>query len=48
MSKKFVQLCEFLSGPDIAQERCILYDAVTKLDLGNSFIHLKIFKRSVI
>ncbi|EFN78580.1 39S ribosomal protein L37, mitochondrial [Harpegnathos saltator] len=32
MSRKFVQLCESLSGTDIAQKRCVLYDAVTKID----------------
>lgn len=38
MSRKFVQLCEVLSGSAIARERWVLYDAVTKLNLGNLFI----------
>ncbi|XP_070164605.1 large ribosomal subunit protein mL37 [Polyergus mexicanus] len=33
LSKKILQLCESLSGPDIARKRCILYDGITKLNL---------------
>lgn len=33
MSRRFLQLCELLSGPDIAQKRCIIYDGITKLNL---------------
>lgn len=33
LSRKILQLCESLSGPDIAKKRCILYDGITKLNL---------------
>ncbi|XP_029675463.1 39S ribosomal protein L37, mitochondrial [Formica exsecta] len=33
LSRKILQLCESLSGPDIARKRCILYDGITKLNL---------------
>lgn len=33
LSRKMLQLCESLSGPDIAKKRCILYDGITKLNL---------------
>ncbi|KYN20778.1 39S ribosomal protein L37, mitochondrial [Trachymyrmex cornetzi] len=33
LSRKFLQLCESLSGPEIAQTRCILYNGITKLNL---------------
>lgn len=33
LSRKIMQLCESLSGPDIAKKRCILYDGITKLNL---------------
>ncbi|XP_011871861.1 PREDICTED: 39S ribosomal protein L37, mitochondrial [Vollenhovia emeryi] len=33
LSRKLLQLCETLSGPDIAQKRCILCDGITKLSL---------------
>ncbi|XP_012525067.1 39S ribosomal protein L37, mitochondrial [Monomorium pharaonis] len=33
LSKKLLQLCESLSGPDITRKRCILYDGITQLNL---------------
>ncbi|KAG5321448.1 RM37 protein, partial [Pseudoatta argentina] len=33
LSRKFLQLCESLSGPEIAQKRCIFYNGITKLNL---------------
>lgn len=33
LSRKILQLCESLSGPDIAKKRCILYDGITVLNL---------------
>ncbi|XP_018392254.1 PREDICTED: 39S ribosomal protein L37, mitochondrial [Cyphomyrmex costatus] len=36
LSKKLLQLCESLSGPEIAQKRCILYDGITKLNLDKA------------
>ncbi|XP_018299665.1 39S ribosomal protein L37, mitochondrial [Mycetomoellerius zeteki] len=33
LSRKFLQLCESLSGLEIAQKRCILYDGIIKLNL---------------
>ncbi|KYM78433.1 39S ribosomal protein L37, mitochondrial [Atta colombica] len=33
LSRKLLQLCESLSGPEIAQKRCIFYNGITKLNL---------------
>ncbi|XP_014486889.1 PREDICTED: 39S ribosomal protein L37, mitochondrial [Dinoponera quadriceps] len=46
MSQKFVQLCEFLSGPHIARKRCVLYDAITKLDLDKESDLIQFILRS--
>ncbi|KAL6260383.1 hypothetical protein P5V15_007912 [Pogonomyrmex californicus] len=46
LSKKFVQLCESLSGPDIAQKRCVFYDGITKLNLNKESDFIQFILRS--
>lgn len=46
LSRKFLQLCEILSGPDIAQKRCIFYDGITKLNLDKESDFIQFTLRS--
>ncbi|KAL0124787.1 hypothetical protein PUN28_006564 [Cardiocondyla obscurior] len=46
LSKKLLQLCESLSGPDIAQKRCILYDGVVQLNLDKESNLIQFILRS--
>lgn len=46
LSKKLLQLCESLSGSDIAQKRCVLYDGITKLNLDKESDLIQFILRS--
>ncbi|XP_011687044.1 PREDICTED: 39S ribosomal protein L37, mitochondrial [Wasmannia auropunctata] len=46
LSRKFLQLCESLSGPDVARKRCALYDGITNLNFDKELDLIQFTLRS--